>query len=435
MFRRRTMVLGVLHRRISWHFITAPAAVVVVLSVATVQAAVVYVSEWQTGTISTSTPSGGQLTFAMGLSEPAGIAFDASGNLFEADAGSGTIYMFTPTGVKSVFASGLGEPYGIAINSSGNIFVSDGASPQHLQVHPFRNQSTIASGFLFPLGLAFDTADNLFVADFNRIDKITPNGTVSQFASAEYGACDLAFAPDGNLFLTNDQPDVFKYTPTGSRSLFGTVPNRSGSVAVDASGNVFVGDRVNGTIYDFTPAGVGATFATGLHDPQGGIAFANARTFQPRPPRHRRRQPVRLRLATATTSGVGLLALRRYTAPCCCWSLCHSKHGAALLPAVESRRVAALFGTASPPCQCHREVGRARIPPPPMLSLGFSTDPDSPNPAAAGGFSRNLALYGYAQRCQRERLPLLRPTWYFTPIWTIHRLGNTSVVIHAVGVL
>jgi hypothetical protein len=43
-----------------------------------------------------------------------GLAFDASGNLFEADSGSGTIYEFTPGGTKSIFAIGLSYPVGLA---------------------------------------------------------------------------------------------------------------------------------------------------------------------------------------------------------------------------------------------------------------------------------------------------------------------------------
>src|SRR5207253_4112338 len=49
-----------------------------------------------------------------GLNTPTGLAFDASGNLFEADQASGTIFKFTPAGAKSTFASGLNEPSGLA---------------------------------------------------------------------------------------------------------------------------------------------------------------------------------------------------------------------------------------------------------------------------------------------------------------------------------
>jgi hypothetical protein len=53
------------------------------------------------GTIYEFTPSGTRSTFASGLGEPDGTAFDSNGNLFVADYGSGNIYELTPGGVRS----------------------------------------------------------------------------------------------------------------------------------------------------------------------------------------------------------------------------------------------------------------------------------------------------------------------------------------------
>ena len=239
-------------------------------------ASLLYESDWQSGTINTLTSTGAESTFASGLSAPSGLAFDSSGNLYEADEGSGTVYKFTPQGTKSIFASGLGQPYGIAIDKNGDVFVSDvkaGDGNTIFEITPAGSRSTFATGLIFPLGLAFDTKGNLYVADFNRIDKFTPSGSMSIFAPESTGACDLAFGPNGDLYLTDDQTDVYQFTPTGSGSLFGSVPGNSGSVTVDSHGDVFVGDRT-GTLYSFTPSGARSTLAVGLHDPQGGLAFA-----------------------------------------------------------------------------------------------------------------------------------------------------------------
>jgi hypothetical protein len=48
------------------------------------------------------------------LSEPWGLAFNSTGDLFVADLGSANVYEFTPSGAKSTFASGLHEPAGLA---------------------------------------------------------------------------------------------------------------------------------------------------------------------------------------------------------------------------------------------------------------------------------------------------------------------------------
>jgi len=45
---------------------------------------------------------------------PEGLAFDNIGDLFAACLTTGTLYEFTTNGVKSTFASGLGNPEGLA---------------------------------------------------------------------------------------------------------------------------------------------------------------------------------------------------------------------------------------------------------------------------------------------------------------------------------
>src|ERR1700739_1298713 len=55
-----------------------------------------YVSDLSSGNIYKFTPGGTQSTFASGLDQPDGVAFDSAGNLFVADHFSGNIYKFTP---------------------------------------------------------------------------------------------------------------------------------------------------------------------------------------------------------------------------------------------------------------------------------------------------------------------------------------------------
>ena len=58
------------------------------------------------------TPDGIESTFATGLTDPRGVAFDRGGDLFVAEIrqdGPGDILKFTPNGVGTVFASGIGS--------------------------------------------------------------------------------------------------------------------------------------------------------------------------------------------------------------------------------------------------------------------------------------------------------------------------------------
>ena len=67
-------------------------------------------------------------TFASGLREPVGLAFDATGNLFVANQSSlpptcdATIYKFAPDGTQSTFYTGLNSPVGLAFDGAGYLF-------------------------------------------------------------------------------------------------------------------------------------------------------------------------------------------------------------------------------------------------------------------------------------------------------------------------
>lgn len=147
---------------------------------------------------------------------PGGLAVDAAGNIYVADVGNNVIRKITQAGIVSTFA-GNGTP-GYA----------DGTGA----IVKFNN----------PQGLAVDAAGNVFVADRgnNIIRKITPTGTVSTLAG-----------------ITT--PGLFDAT-VGTAAQF----NSPVSVAVDASGNVYVGDLKNRAIRKVTSAGVVTTIAGGL---------------------------------------------------------------------------------------------------------------------------------------------------------------------------
>lgn len=53
---------------------------------------ILFVAVFNTGTILKFTPDGTQTTFAVGLTNAAGLAIDRDGDLFAADLGGGTIF-------------------------------------------------------------------------------------------------------------------------------------------------------------------------------------------------------------------------------------------------------------------------------------------------------------------------------------------------------
>jgi sugar lactone lactonase YvrE len=238
------------------------------------------------------TPDGVQSTFASGLIQATGMAFDSAGDLFVGDIqavdGNGVIYEYTPAGVRSTFASGLAEPTGLAFDSAGNLFVANG---QGYNILEFTNgvateQGIFASGLPFPNGgLAFDSAGNLFATVENvgntigYIYEFTTNGTQSSFASGLGYPNSLAFNSAGDLFVSDDHtPNIFEYSTNGTQSTFASgLPGPSG-LAFDHAGNLFVGSAIGDNIYEFTTDGTQSTFATLPYYPEY-LAFSPKPSF------------------------------------------------------------------------------------------------------------------------------------------------------------
>ena len=200
---------------------------------------------------------------------PNGVAVDGSGNVYVADRLNHTIRKVTPAGVVSTLAGLAGNPgssdgtgsaarfyapAGLAVDSSGNVYVADTYNSTIRMVTPSGVVSTLvglagsrgssdgtgnAARFYYPFGVAVDSSGNLYVADThnNTIRMVAPGGVVSTLA----GLAGSSGSSDG----------------TGSAARF----NGPSSVAVDASGNVYVADTFNSTIRMVTPGGGVSTLA------------------------------------------------------------------------------------------------------------------------------------------------------------------------------
>jgi arabinan endo-1,5-alpha-L-arabinosidase len=173
--------------------------------------------------------TGGAATF----SSPIGIARDASGVLYVADAMNHTIRKITSNGIVSTIAGSAG-------------------------VAGFTDGTGAAARFNFPSGIAVDGNGNIYVADTtnNLIRKITGADVVTTLA----GVQNVAGYDDG----------------TGSGALF----NHPGGLAADGSGNLYLADTDNSTIRKITPAGVVTTIAglptiAGLENGAGQFALFN----------------------------------------------------------------------------------------------------------------------------------------------------------------
>jgi len=200
---------------------------------------------------------------------PVGVAVDASGNVYVADYYNHKIRKITPAGEVSTLAGSTGGyadgtgtaaeffyPAGVAVDASGNLYVADYGNDKIRKITPTGIVSTfagsnngyadgtgIAAQFSLPAGVAVDASGNLYVADTHnhKIRRITPAGVVTTLAGSTDGYA------DGTGIAAQ-----FSF-PTG--------------VVVDASGNMYVADQSNQKIRKIT----GGVLSTASYTQVGGF--------------------------------------------------------------------------------------------------------------------------------------------------------------------
>jgi sugar lactone lactonase YvrE len=255
------------------------------------------------------------------MSEPLGITVDSSGSVFVADTFHQRIRKVLPnalmtslagTGVRGfsdAFMPVLAQfdhPRAVAVDGSGNLFVTDSGNHRIRKISPKGFVTTLAGSgtigqadgmgtsaqFNAPFGVAVDRNGFVYVADRDnhRVRKISPSGMVTTLAgNGSPGSIDglgknaqfnlpvgIAVDQSGNVYVGgNFDYKIRKVTPNGMVTTlagsgapgFGdgsgdaTQFNQPYGVAVDISGNVYVADRANHRIRKVTPAGQVTTLA------------------------------------------------------------------------------------------------------------------------------------------------------------------------------
>lgn len=213
----------------------------------------------------------GGLAVNASLSSITGLALDAAGNLYIADASNMRVRKVTPGGIISTVAGtgaqGFSGDGGPAINaqlnvpasvmfSAGNLYIADSSNQRIRRVSSDGAITTVAgngvAGFSgdggqatsaslnYPLGMAMDGLGNLYVADGDnhRIRRIGPDGVIATVA----GDATEGFAGD--------------HGQATSASL-----NYPEDVAIDVAGNLLIADAGNNRVRKVDSSGLISTVA------------------------------------------------------------------------------------------------------------------------------------------------------------------------------
>ncbi len=199
--------------------------------------------------------AGNVQTLATGFQGLAGIARDASGNLFVTDLTGNQVYEIAArTNTKTTVGSGFNGPYGIVFDPSGNMYVAETHNNDIKKIQAGTHAITVfATGFSTPAGMAYDaTTNSIFVCDYGNqeIKKVRfDGGTTSVYWVDSFGGSfPLRVSVDNSgtiFFIASGSLDFFYKFPGGNTTNEDgefTPPNGDAYNAVlpDGKGDLYV---------------------------------------------------------------------------------------------------------------------------------------------------------------------------------------------------
>jgi len=277
------------------------------------------------GSPSSGIGDGGPATAAL-LSNPSSVAVDSSGNLYIADYGDNVIREVSGGVINTVAGDGsygysgdghqataalLSGPTGVAVDTSGNLYIADSGNNVIREVSGGVINTVAGNGtagysgdgnqptgaeLSNPTGVAVDSFGNVYIADTdNNVIREVSGGVINTIAgggSPSTGIGDggpatnavlsnpyaVAVDSSGNLYIADTENDVIRevaggvintvagdgfvtYSGDGGQATSAGLSYPS-SVAVDASGNIYIADFYNSVVREVNAAtGVITTIA------------------------------------------------------------------------------------------------------------------------------------------------------------------------------
>lgn len=175
--------------------------------------------------------------------------------------------------------SDLNTPVKVALDLQGNLWITEHHGDRVAELSPtgtllrrFGGTGREPGRFDHPNGIAFDAAGNLYVADHHndRVQKLSQQ----EQPLGEWSVrkpLDVAVDPAGNVYASRDG-DVVKLSPSGAvLAHYGGFSDPRG-IALDANGNLYVGETDGGKILKLSPSGqILRTYGAGVGAAPGQI--------------------------------------------------------------------------------------------------------------------------------------------------------------------
>jgi autotransporter-associated beta strand protein len=234
----------------------------------------IWFTETNASRIGRITRTGVVTEFGAGISAssgPSNIAPSPDGNLWFTEYNGNRIGRITPSGAVTEFGAGISAgsmPYGITAGSDGNLWFTEEKGNRIGRITPAgvvtEFSPGIAASELFSITAGPD--GNLWFTQPGLVSRITTAGIVTGFGAS--GSTRITAGPDGNLWFTENLGNrIGRITPGGTVTEFSAGLAANGyplGITAGPDGNLWFAEYFASRIGRITPAGVITEFSAGI---------------------------------------------------------------------------------------------------------------------------------------------------------------------------
>ncbi len=207
------------------------------------------------------------------LSQPEGLAIDADGNLYLADADDSRVRKILPSGViQTVVGTGtagfsgdngpgvkaqLDHPYGLAIDLSGNLYIADLGNSRIRKLSTDGQISTVAGGGSTVPSAATDGLQALSMK-LNAPRNVAVDRAGTLYLS-DFGAHQVYRVGSSGIFTTVAGTGKSGFSGDNATAKLAQLSSPAG-LAIDSSGNLYIADSGNNRIRKVSQGGIASIF-------------------------------------------------------------------------------------------------------------------------------------------------------------------------------